>query len=241
MKNLTTLACTFVSASALGFAGVAAATGSNSGSNTGATTGLADAPKVGEQAPDFQLTDVNGNTHTLSDYRGKTVVLEWFNPDCPFVKKFHKNSTVMGDTFAAWGAVMGKDGDVLARGRDADQADLDVVFLAINSGAKGNQGAGEERNAKATVDYRIQYPILLDESGKVGKMYNAQRTPEIFIIDAQGKIAYHGPIDDNSSGRTIGDTNYLRTALSQIAAGETVVTPSIAPYGCSVKYAKSGY
>jgi len=98
------------------------------------------------------------------------------------------------------------------------------------------QGNGLERNQKAKSDYKIDYPILLDESGKVGREYGAKRTPEIFIIDAKGKIAYHGPFANSASGRTIGDKNYVETAVNQVLAGETVVTPEIQPYGCSVKY-----
>ncbi|MEO0513193.1 MAG: redoxin domain-containing protein [Planctomycetota bacterium] len=233
--KLTAGLVTLAAASTAAIAGTATASGVET------TAAAESAPKVGEMAPDFTLTDVHGVEHKLSEYRGKTVVLEWFNPDCPFVKKFHKNSQVMADTFAAWGGVMNTDGDVVARGPEAEANELDVVFLAINSGAEGKQGYGLERNALATVEYRIQYPVLLDESGKVGKTYGSTRTPEIFIVDADGKIAYHGPIDNNQSGRTIGDTNYIATALTQIAAGETVVTPTIAPYGCGVKYAKSGY
>lgn len=195
-------------------------------------------PGVGDKAPDFTLTDVEGNEHRLSDFEGKVVVLEWFNPDCPFVKKFHKNSRVMAETVAAWQAEMDEEGNVTGRGDAAEEAGLDVVFLAVNSGAPGKQGYGVDRNRKAVTDYAIQYPVLLDDTGVVGKKYGAKKTPEIFIIDEEGMIIYHGPIDNTGSARKLGDTNYVRTALSQHAAGETVITPKIAPYGCGVKYAK---
>lgn len=194
------------------------------------------APKVGEIAPDWTLTDTTGAEHSLKDFRGKVVVLEWFNPDCPFVKKFHKNSTVMAETVGAWNAELDANGEVVARGKDAEAHDLDVVFIAINSGAQGKQGHGADRNTKAIKDYKMQYPVLLDEKGVVGRMYGAKKTPEIFIIDEAGEIIYHGPIDNNGSARTIGDMNYLSTALAQHAKGETIVRPEIKPYGCRVKY-----
>ncbi|MEO1585230.1 MAG: redoxin domain-containing protein [Planctomycetota bacterium] len=175
---------------------------------------------VGDSAPSFTLTDTNGESHTLADYRGKTVVLEWFNPDCPFVKKFHTDSSVMRDTHAKFAG------------------DSEIVFMAINSGAPGKQGAGLERNRKAVEEYQIGYPVLLDESGEVGKAFGAKRTPEIFVIDAEGVVRYHGPIDDNSSYREVGQ-NYLELAVTQVKNGETdVVRPQIGVYGCSVKYAK---
>ena len=191
------------------FAAVAVpATGNNA---AGVTTG--------DKAPDFTITDTDGNSHTLSEYtsQGKVVVIEWFNPDCPFVKKFHSGKTYARDTY---NSVKGDD----------------VVWLAINSGAPGKQGAGLERNQKARADYKIEYPVLLDETGKVGRAYGAKRTPEMFVIDASGTVAYHGPIDNNASARKFGETNYITTAVEQVLAGETVVTPAIKPYGCSVKY-----
>jgi peroxiredoxin len=176
--------------------------------------------EVGAKAPDFTLTDVNGSEVTLSDYAGKIVVLEWFNPDCPFVKKFHYSTKTMHETHAKFAG------------------DEGIVFLAINSGAPGKQGHGVERNRKAIEEYKIQYPVLLDESGAVGQLYGAKRTPEIFVIDGEGVVRYHGPIDSDASARTVGE-NYLELAVTQLKNGETeIITPQNAVYGCSVKYAK---
>ncbi|MEM8756636.1 MAG: redoxin domain-containing protein [Planctomycetota bacterium] len=179
-----------------------------------------EAPVVGEAAPNFTLTDINGESHNLADYQGKVVVLEWFNPDCPFVKKFHYATKVMHETHA----------DVASSG--------EVVFLAINSGAPGKQGAGLERNQQAATEFKIEYPILLDESGEVGRMFGAKRTPEIFVIDREGVIQYHGPIDSDPSARKVGE-NYLKLAVTQVVNGESsVIKSDNAIYGCSVKYAR---
>ncbi|MEO1534876.1 MAG: redoxin domain-containing protein [Planctomycetota bacterium] len=175
--------------------------------------------KVGEMAPAFSLTDTNGDRHSLSDFSGKVVVLEWFNPDCPFVKKFHADSKVMKETHAQF------------------MNDEEIVFLAINSGAPGKQGAGAERNKLAIKEFKMEYPILLDESGEVGKAYGAKRTPEIFVLDREGVVRYHGPIDSKRSASEVG-TNYLEIAVKQIKNGETdIIRPEIEVYGCSVKYA----
>ncbi|MEN1705038.1 MAG: redoxin domain-containing protein [Planctomycetota bacterium] len=175
--------------------------------------------KIGEAAPAFSLTDTNGDRHSLSDFSGKVVVLEWFNPDCPFVKKFHADSKVMKETHAKF------------------MNDEEVVFLAINSGAPGKQGAGLERNQLAIKEFKMEYPILLDESGEVGKTYGVKRTPEMFVIDREGIVRYHGPIDSKRSASEVG-TNYLEIAVQQIRNGETdVIRPESDVYGCSVKYA----
>jgi len=185
-----------------------------------ATASLAGGVEPGQKAPDFTLTDIHGKTHTLSDYTkaGKVVVLEWFNPDCPFVRKHH---------------ALGKTMRTLAR----EFADEGVVWLAINSGAPGKQGAGLERNLRAEKEYGIEYPILLDESGKVGKLYGATNTPHMFVIGRAGEIVYAGAIDNDPSPTRFGDVNYVRRALEQYLAGETVDTPVTKAYGCTVKYA----
>ncbi|MEM1071286.1 MAG: redoxin domain-containing protein [Planctomycetota bacterium] len=198
---------------AAGVAVLGATVAAGFGTKTAAT------PSVGDPAPAFTLTDTDGETYSLEDHQGKIVVLEWFNPDCPFVKKFHYATKVMHETHAGFAG------------------NEDVVFLAINSGAAGKQGAGLERNQQAKVDFKIEYPILLDESGEVGKAYGAKRTPEMFIIDGEGIIRYHGPIDSNPSARTIGE-NYLQLAITQLVNGESeIITPDNDIYGCSVKYA----
>lgn len=173
---------------------------------------------VGSPAPNFTLTDLAGNQHELASYKGKIVVLEWFNPDCPFVVKHHHHNKTMKETYDAY-------------------KDKDVVWLAINSGAPGKQGNGVERNQRAVTEYGIEYPVLLDESGEVGHLYGATNTPHMFVIDAQGVLRYAGAIDDNRSARTPGETNYVRAALDAILAGQEVATPETRAYGCGVKYA----
>lgn len=178
--------------------------------------------KVGDEAPDFTLTDIHGNEHTLSEYteEGKIVVLEWFNPDCPFVKKFHYSHDTMRTTYASF---EGKP----------------VEFLAINSAsAPGKQGWGEERNIEAEEQYEIKYPILLDKDGSVGTSYGAKRTPHIFIVDAEGVVRYIGPIDSTNSAREVGD-NYIEIVVNQLLDGESeIATAEIPVYGCAVKYVK---
>lgn len=178
--------------------------------------------QVGDAAPDFTLTDLHGEEHHLADYceDGKFVVLEWFNPGCPFVQKHHERLDTMERTFA----------DHAEKGA--------VVWLAINSGAPGKQGHGLQVNRKAAKDWELGYPVLLDESGEVGRAYGAKTTPHMFIIDAQGKLRYQGAIDDQPSPAGPAGTNYVAAALDALLSGEVVATPSTKPYGCSVKYGK---
>ncbi len=146
------------------------------------------------------------------------VVLEWFNPDCPFIKKHHLDHKTMNETFAA-------------------VKDQGVVWLAINSGAPGKQGAGLERNRKAVEDYGVPFPVLLDPEGTVGRAYGARTTPHMFVIAADGTVAYAGAIDDDRSADTLGKTNDVAAALAAVLAGKPVATAETRPYGCSVKYA----
>ena len=176
--------------------------------------------EVGKAAPDFTLTDTEGKQHHLADYAAadQIVVLEWFNADCPFIVKHHKTSTTMNDLQAA-------------------HADQDVVWLAICSSAEGKQGYGLERNRQAREEYEMVYPILIDEAGKVGRLYGARTTPNMYVIDAQGILRYQGAIDDKPSPYELGETNYVAAALAALVAGEAVPEPETKPYGCSVKYA----
>ena len=182
----------------------------------------ADAPPgaaVGTKAPDFTLRDTEGSSYTLSQViaAGKTVVLEWFNPDCPFIKRHHlqnKDMTRLYDQYKEQG----------------------VVWFAINSGAPGAQGAGAERNAKAKADYQIDYPILLDESGEVGLAYGAKTTPHMFVIRKDGVLVYSGAIDDDPRGTKTDRINYVQAAVTACTAGGDVATSQTKSYGCSVKY-----
>jgi peroxiredoxin len=174
--------------------------------------------EIGKTAPGFTLTDLDGRQHRLSDYRGKVVVLEWFNPDCPFVKKHHERTRSMAETYTS-------------------ASEMGAVWLAINSGAPGKQGHGLERNKLAKEDYGIEYPILLDESGKVGKAYDAKTTPHMYIIDSNGTLVYRGAIDSTRDAQNLGETNYVRKALEELSGGDQVSAKETQSYGCSVKYA----
>jgi len=175
--------------------------------------------EVGRPAPDFTLKDTDGQSVTLSQVLagGKTVVLEWFNPDCPFIKRHHLQDKDMNTLYDQY-------------------KDQGVVWFAINSGAAGAEGAGLERNQKAKADYKIEYPILLDENGSVGRMYGAKTTPHMFVIRKDGVLIYSGAIDDDPRGNKKDRVNYVQAALVSCANGATLETAQTKSYGCSVKY-----
>ncbi len=191
-----------------------------SGALMGAGAENAKPAQVGQKAPDFTLTDLDGAKHTLSQYtqEGKVVVLEWFSPECPFVKKHYREDT----------------GTMLAI--QEDMKDEPVVWLRINSARKGHPSTGVDTNKQAAQDWGITTPILLDESGKVGMSYGAKHTPEMYVIDKQGVLVYHGAIDNRRDAAMPGDVNYVRNALNEVLAGQTVSVPETKAYGCSVKY-----
>lgn len=177
--------------------------------------------KVGQTAPDFTLKDGSGATHTLSEYQGKIVVLEWFNKDCPFVKKHYgsQNMQTLQKTYTA----------------------KDVVWLTIISSAQNKQGYLTKQEALALPKQNGMSPtaLLLDPSGKVGRLYQAKTTPHMFVINPQGKIEYMGAIDDKPStdqSDISGAKNYVATAVNQLLKGEKVTITQAKPYGCSVKY-----
>lgn len=170
---------------------------------------------VGQAAPDFVLTDTDGKEHKLSSSSGKIVVLTWFNAECPYVVKHYETNKTFVDLNKKYG----------------DK----VQFYAVNSGAPGSTGSGKERNAKAKKDWAIAFPILLDESGTTGKAYHARNTPFTVMIGADGKIAYMGAPDDDSS-ESLGKTNYIAKAIDELLAGKPVTTKETKPYGCAVKY-----
>lgn len=178
---------------------------------------------VGQPAPDFKVKDTDGKEVTLSEFTkaGKTVVLFWFNPNCPYVKKhFNGEHQTFNDLAAKYSA-------------------KNVQLIAINSGALGAEGSGLEANAKAKKDWKMTYPVLLDESGTVGKEYGAKNTPFTVVITKEGKVAYEGAIDNDSNAEKPGTTNYAAKALDEIIAGTSVTTAKTKPYGCPVKYSKN--
>jgi len=180
------------------------------------------AATVGEAAPDFTLTDLAGKTHRLADYKGKTVVLEWVNPDCPFVVKHYE-----------------KSGNIPAT-QKAAVAD-GVVWLAINSAAPGKQGDYDSPAVKAWLTKNAATPTayLRDQDGKTGKSYGAKTTPHLFIVNGQGTLVYAGAMDSKRSTNAEDiktSENYVKSALGDLKAGRPVATPSTQAYGCSVKY-----
>lgn len=183
---------------------------------------LAAAQKTGAVAQDFKLTDMYRKTVQLSSFRGKTVVMEWHNPGCPFVVK-HYDSGNMQKTQAA------------ARKQG-------VVWLTINSGAQGKQGYMKGPDAqKLAKDQGLNADhYLLDTKGVVGKAYAAKTTPHMYIIDDTGKLVYQGGIDDKPTANKAdikGARNHVTAALEELTAGKSVSVAQSRPYGCSVKYA----
>jgi peroxiredoxin len=179
------------------------------------------AVEPGEVAPGFTLTDSKGTSHKLSDFRGKFVVLEWLNHECPFVKKHYSS-----------GNMQKLQQEYTAKG---------VVWLSIISSAPGKQGHRTGPQAEADTKDKNAAPtaVLLDPSGEVGKKYDAKTTPEMFVLDKEGKILYAGAIDSiksTDSADIAKAENHVRQALDAALAGQPVPKPKTTPYGCSVKY-----
>ncbi|MEA2750958.1 MAG: hypothetical protein QOI41_5101 [Myxococcales bacterium] len=177
--------------------------------------------EVGKPAPDFALKDLDGKDVRLSSFKGKTVVLEWFNPGCPFVKASHTKGSLK---------------DTARRETKAG-----VVWLAVNSGAAGKQGAGADVNREAAKTFGMDHPILLDEQGAVGKIYGATNTPHIMVVDPKGTLVYRGAVDNSPDGEGESPTggklvSYVETAIADVAAGRPVATAETKAYGCGVKY-----
>jgi peroxiredoxin len=176
---------------------------------------------IGKPAPDFTLKELDGHPVHLADLRGKIVVVEWFNPECPFVAASHTK-----------GSLKGAAARHMAEG---------VAWLGIDSAAPGKQGydAGVIRTAMQR--FGLTHPILRDESGAVGHTYGATNTPHMFVIDAAGTLVYAGAIDNSPDAEGQSATggilvNYVDAALDDLAAGRPVRTPRTKAYGCSVKY-----
>jgi peroxiredoxin len=179
------------------------------------------AVNVGQPAPGFTGTDSNGKTHSLSQYKGKTVVLEWTNHDCPYVVKHYSSGNMQELQKAAT-----TDG---------------VVWLSIISSKPGKQGhvSGKQANELTTARNAVPTAVILDESSEIGIKYGAKTTPHMFIIDKNGMLVYMGGIDNMPSKNTddiAKATNYVRMALNEIKAGKPVSESITRPYGCSVKY-----
>jgi peroxiredoxin len=176
---------------------------------------------VGEPAPEFTGTDTMGNEHSLSDFLGKRVVLEWTNHECPFVVKHYES------------------GNMQKLQKEATEDD--VVWLTIVSSAEGKQGhtTPEEANKIMEEAGANSTARILDPTGEIGKMYGAKTTPHMFVIDKEGTLVYAGAIDSDDSFKQSsieGATNYVSAALNSLDEGEPVEVASSKPYGCAVKY-----
>jgi hypothetical protein len=177
----------------------------------------AEAPKVDSPAPAFTVTDLEGKQHSLAGFKGKVVVLEWNNFDCPFVARHYKSGNL----------------PALQKKAVADG----VVWLAVNSSAEGKQGfyAPEAMKARAGKEGFAGTAYVYDTPGTAGKAYGAPATPTMAVIDAGGVLRYWGALDDKPQGGE-GAVNYVTAALEALAAGTEVAVKSTKPYGCGVKY-----
>lgn len=179
------------------------------------------AASPGEAAPAFTINDASGKAVNLADYRGKFVVLEWTNPECPFVQKHYtsRNMQALQSDYGAKG----------------------VVWLSVNSTNRnhGEFKTGSQMSAWMSEQGAAQKAVLIDETSATGRAYGAKTTPQMFVIDPAGKIVYAGAIDDKRSANPADvktSRNHVRAALDESLTGKPVTVASTAPYGCSVKY-----
>lgn len=173
-------------------------------------------PEAGKKAPEFTLKSFDGKEMSLSNCKGKIVVLEWFNDECPYVKYHYGQATMV----QLANKYKGKN----------------VVWLAINS----TSHTTAEQNKKFAEEHKLAHPILDDRPGAVGRAYGAKATPHMYVIDTEGNIIYEGAIDNSPMGKTPEAEemiNYVDKALAELTSGKVVSTPKTKPYGCSVKYA----
>ncbi len=179
------------------------------------------APQTGQPAPEFTLTDSNGQAHNLSDFKGKFVVLEWLNHGCPFVVKHYGSGNMQK--------------------LQKEYTGKDVVWLSIASSAPGKQGhmSPEETNKTKEEKGSAATAVLLDEDGTVGQLYDAKVTPELYVINPEGILVYMGAIDDKKStdaADVAGAKNYVKQTLDEAMSGKPVSEPTTTAYGCPVKY-----
>ncbi|MGQ0741529.1 MAG: thioredoxin family protein [Alphaproteobacteria bacterium] len=179
------------------------------------------AATTGAPAPQFTGTDSNGATHSLGDYKGKTVILEWTNAECPYVKKHYGTKNMQS--------------------LQTDTSEDGIVWLTVNSQAPGKQGyvTPEEQNQITKQAGAHPTAVLLDPDGKIGEAYSAKTTPHMYVIDASQTLVYQGAIDDKPTAdwdSVKGAKNYVRQALSEMKAGKPVSQAETTAYGCAVKY-----
>lgn len=178
------------------------------------------AVEIGKAAPDFSLVDIDGNSHSLSDYAGRHVVLEWVNYGCPYVSKHYDSGNMQS--------------------LQADAIDKGIVWLSICSSAPGKQGNMSASNwKKISKEKGAKGIILIDEAGDVGRSYRARATPHMFVINSDGLLAYNGAIDSIRSADASDiahSENYVKAAYESLLAGRPVEKSLTKPYGCGVKY-----
>jgi peroxiredoxin len=176
---------------------------------------------VGQPAPDFSAPDLSGKAVKLSDYKGKFVVLEWINPECPYVRRHYDSGNMPS--------------------LQKELAGKDVVWIAVNSSSESSGEFTPPEGMRKWLASKGAAPsaTLIDKDGKVGRLYNARTTPHMYVVDPQGKLVYAGAIDDKrwaNAEETKAAKNYVRAALGEAMAGKPVSVSATSPYGCSVKY-----
>lgn len=186
-----------------------------------AASSLMAAPEIAKPAPDFTLTGHDGKSYKLSDYKGRYIVLEWWNKDCPYVRKHYDS-----------GNMQALQKDLTAK---------NVAWFTVLSSAPKKQGhlAPTEISEVMAKEKASPLAVLIDEKGDVGRLYEAKTTPHMYIIDPQGQLVYKGAIDDKpttDASDIKSSTNYVRQAFDASLAGKTIASSSTKPYGCSVKY-----
>ena len=179
------------------------------------------AAEIGQPAPAFSVTGSDGKSHSLAEYQGKYVVLEWLNHGCPYVRKHYDTQNMQS--------------------LQKELTDKGAVWLSIISSAPGQQGhsTADKASADAASNGAHATVILLDESGDVGRLYDAKTTPQMFVVGPDGTLLYKGAIDDQptfAKDTVAGAKNYVRQAASESMAGNPVSEPAVTPYGCAVKY-----
>ncbi len=185
------------------------------------------APKiavVGKKAPGFELTDIDGKAHKLSDYVGKIVILEWYNPDCPYSGKESGQS-------------VHKRGTVKRTPETVKKANPEVVYMLINSTSNAPKDTVIKRSKESKGQWELNSPILIDHGGSVGKMYQAKTTPHMYVIDGNGVLVYQGAYtDDRRGGKGDKETNYVVNAVMAANSDKAPEPAKTKPWGCGVKY-----
>ena len=188
--------------------------------------------RVGEAAPEFALTSIDGKKVSLSDYKGKIVVLEWTNHECPVVGRYVTKQKSMQKTFATLKKTAAGDTTDEAAG-----SRINVVWLAIDSSHFCQEK--KDKILKYYKELKLDYPYLLDPTGRIGRSYGAKTTPHMYVVDAKGTLIYAGSLDDDQYGGAENPRNFVAKAVTAALNGSTVEVSKTKPFGCSVKYKKN--